>query len=91
MDRKITAAIVAVAVAVEAILPHHEASPHTEVEPEPPDSGKDIPSIDGRRLNTSATLKLIATSDLLTLPTSGRHYSLAEIAERARTHEDDLT
>jgi hypothetical protein len=90
MDKKFTAAIVATAVAVEAILPHHDALPHTEVT-KPPDSGKDIPSTDGRRLNTSATLKLIPMNDLVTLPSSGKHYALAEIAERTKTHGDDLT
>src|ERR1700675_4659177 len=33
--------------------------PHTEVSVKPPDVGKDIPPIDGRRLANSATLKLI--------------------------------
>jgi hypothetical protein len=91
MGKRITAAIAAVAVALEAILPHHDALPHIEVDAKPPDSGKDIPSIGGRRLNTSATLKLIPMNDLVTVPTTGRHFSLTEIAERTKTHADDLT
>ena len=53
--------------------------PHTEVSVKPPDVGKDIPPIDGRRLANSATLKLIPMNDLVTLPTTGRHFSLKEI------------
>jgi hypothetical protein len=78
MDKKVTAAIVAVAVALEAILPHRDALPHTEVT-QPPDSGKDIPSTDGSRRAKSATAKIIAGNDLVTLPTTGKHFSLAEI------------
>jgi hypothetical protein len=65
MDKKITAAIVAVAVGLEAILPHLDGLPHIEVDARPPESGKDIPSIDGRRLNDRVRLTLIPPADLV--------------------------
>src|ERR1700733_4098187 len=78
MGKRITAAIAAVAVALEAILPHPHALPHTEGT-KPPESGKDIPSTDGGRRAKSATLKIIPMDDLVTMPTTGKHFSLAEI------------
>ena len=78
MGKKLTAEIAAVAVALEAILPHHDALPHTEVS-KAPDSGKHIPSTDGARRAKSATLKAIPTNDLVTISTTGKHFSLAEI------------
>ena len=81
MDKKITAAIVAVAVGLEAVLPHLDGLPHTEVGAKPPDSGKDIPSMDGRRMNDGIRLTLIPLADLVTLPHNGRHLSLKEIRE----------
>ena len=81
MGKKFTAAIAAVAVALEAILPHHHALPHTEVT-KPPDSGKDIPSTDGRRRAKSMTLTIIPTEDLVTMPTTGKHFSLTAIRDK---------
>jgi hypothetical protein len=80
MDKKITAAIVALAVGLEAIFPNQDALPHTEVDARPQESGKDIPSVDGRRMNDGIRLTLIPPADLLTV-TNGRHLSLKEIRE----------
>jgi hypothetical protein len=80
MNKKITAALVAVAVGLETIFPHQDALPHTEVDAKLPESGKNIPSVDGRRMNNGIRLTMIPPADLLTLP-NGRHLSLKEIRE----------
>jgi hypothetical protein len=87
MGKRITAAIAAVAVTLEAIFSHHAALPHTEVT-KPPDSGKDIPSTDGRRRAKSATLTIIPTEDLVTMPTTGKHFSLAAIRAEGSPTDD---
>jgi hypothetical protein len=85
---KITAVVVASAIGVEAILPHHEALPHIELDAKPPSSGLDSASIGGggKRLNDGITMKLIPMNDLVTMPHTGRHLSLKEIRMESEGH-----
>lgn len=46
MEKKITASIVAAAIAVEIRLPYQGVLPHNEVDASSPAAGEDIPSID---------------------------------------------
>jgi hypothetical protein len=86
MDHKITATIMAAAIASEAILSHHEtnAQPHTEANVAPMDAPRVAGAIgSGNTLNDAITLKLIPMNDLLTMPHTGIHLSLKEIRSEA--------
>jgi hypothetical protein len=62
MDQKIIAAIVATAIAVEAIFSPQDDLPHTDVDANP-QTGRDFASIHGRRLNDGLKLTLIPRNE----------------------------
>jgi hypothetical protein len=87
MDKKIPAIVVAAALAAEAVLPRHDAAiqqPHTELNVPPQVPGHDSsPSGGGGGRAISATLKLIASEDLLVMPHTEQKLSISEIRAEA--------
>jgi hypothetical protein len=86
-DKKIPAIVVAAALAAEVVLPRRDAAiqqPHTELNVAPKVPVRDSsPSGGGGGGAISATLKLIASEDLLVVPHTEQKLSISEIRAEA--------